>query len=546
MYALKPSRLGPIVALAFLVMAMAWGAMALSRQGGVVAAVWPMDALVVAFCVRWVRDGSERVAAIGLSGLAMVAANLLWGSPFWLALVLPVFNVVNISLAAWLLRRSGPPVESPKAFAAFVAGPVLAAPLLTAAGAAAVFAFAVPGSNPVNIFLRWTFATGLGMAIVGSFALTVGRAGAKRMDRNAWLRFVGGQTVVLAGVCAILLLTSRPPLFMLGPFLVLGAMSHRELGGITAIVLTTAAAVVATMLGVGPATVAGIASVNTTVLMQVLLASMVFTVLPVSALLQRLEVAAAELDERRVKAEALNAVKTRLLAYVSHEIRSPLSGVTTLAALMRDGQLGELNAEQREVLDQISATGAEVDALARDLTDSAAIQSGKASVHLEEVEVGQAIGLAVSLARFRTAQHAAVLEAPDQPVHALKVVADPLRLRQILVNLLVNGAKYGGRPPVVRITARRTEGGRVRFEVSDNGRGIAPDQRAVLFGAFERLGQENSALEGAGLGLALSREMASLQNGVMGVADAELGGMCFWLELPLGKAQPESAAAAAA
>jgi signal transduction histidine kinase len=341
----------------------------------------------------------------------------------------------------------------------------------------------------------------------------------------------------------VLTFFNPPALFLLAPLMVVGALSHRELGGVTAVVVMAVVSVGTTLAGQGPANVAALASVDRIMLMQVLLASMVFTVLPVSALLQRLDLYAAEIEERRARAEELNALKTRLLAYVSHEIRSPLSGVTSLAALMRDGQMGELTSAQREILDQISSTGAEVDALARDLTDSAAIQSGKASVQLHPVRVGEAIRAAVYLARFRAAQHEATLEAPELPAHDLEVVADPLRLRQILVNLMVNGAKYGGRPPVVRITAVETGRGSVRFEVCDNGRGIAPDRREALFGAFERLGQESSQVEGAGLGLALCREMASLQNGVMGVDDADTGGMRFWLELPLAEARIRSAAA---
>lgn len=543
MSSLKSSRVSVILAFAALMGVLAWLSMAVTRQMGGVAVIWPMDALAVAFCIRWGRIKAERVSIVALTGFAMMAANLVWGSPPWLALTLPLLNIVNMGVALAVARRIGPPIESPRAFLAFLAGPVLGGPIVSAALASAVFTFGVPGSDPAQVFIRWAFGVGLGMAIIGSFALTVGRSEARRTDRKGWLYFVGGQAVVLFGALCILLQNQAPALFMLAPFLVVGAMSHRVLGGITAVILTSVVAVAAALVGRGPATVAALVSVDKTLLIQVLLATMVFTVLPVSALLQRLERYAIELDERRAKAEELNALKTRMLAFVSHEIRSPLSGVTTLAGLMRDGQLGLLTEQQRDVLDQIAATGAEVDSLARDLTDSAAIQSGKASVLLEPVQVGEAIRSAVHLARFRTAQHGAVLETPTADVDTLEVLADPLRLRQILVNLVVNGAKYGGRPPVVRVTARQSAAGSIRFEVADNGGGIAPDQRTALFGAFERLGQERSEVEGTGLGLALSREMAQLQNGVMGVEDAALGGMCFWLDLPLVDSRPTSVAA---
>jgi signal transduction histidine kinase len=229
------------------------------------------------------------------------------------------------------------------------------------------------------------------------------------------------------------------------------------------------------------------------------------------------------------------------LAYVSHEIRSPLSGVTGLAQLMHDGGLGDLTPAQREILGRIATTGAEVDALASDLIDTAALQSGNARVAIEAVDVAEAARLAVEAVSFRIAQYGARIEIePPQP--GLAVAADPLRLRQILVNLLVNGAKYGGRPPRVKLSVAVCSPGRVRFLVEDNGRGVAPERRAALFNDFERLGAEKTDIAGSGLGLALSREIARLQDGVLGVEDAADGSR-FWLELPL---WPEHAGAAAA
>jgi signal transduction histidine kinase len=531
MTSLKLGRMGQIALMAAALALLSWGAMAVSRQKGV-AVLWPMDALAVAVCIRWAREFHERAIVVAAAGVSMMVGNVLWGSPLWLAVALPLFNTVEIAGSVWLVMRIGRPIDNPRAFAAYVAGPILAMPVITAAGASTLFYF-VPGGDPFDVFVHWAFATGLGMAIVGSFALTVGRRGSRPMRAPDWRRFVLAQILVLAG-CSYILMQTRPPaLFLLAPFLVLGAMSNREFGGVTSIILTAVVAVVATLAGRGPALIADLASVDRIMLMQVLLAGMVFTVLPISALLRRLDVYQAELEERRAKAEELNALKTRLLAYVSHEIRSPLSGVTSLAELLRDGHLGALTGPQREALDQITASGAEVDALARDLTDTAAIESGKASVRLERVRVGEAIAAAANIARFRTSQHAAVLETQQGEADEAHVMADPLRLRQILVNLMVNGAKYGGSPPLVRVVARPTAAGALRFEVSDNGAGIPPAQRAALFGAFERLGQEKSDVEGAGLGLALSREMARAQGGQMGVEDSDLGGMRFWLELPL-------------
>lgn len=528
---LPPARLAPIAIFAVVLGFVAWGSMALTRAADSVATVWPVNALAAAFLVRWAADRTERIATLFLSAAALAAAHLLWGAGPAVTLALVGLYVATVAASAWMLRRIGPPVARPRAFAAFIAGPVLAVPVVSAAVAALVFAVMVPQGDPLVVFARWSASSALGMAIVGAFALTVGREGGRATDRAGWLRYAGAQ--ILLAVACIVIIWAFPasPLFLMIPFLVLGAISHRELGGVTAVAVLAPTVVTGTLMGRGPASLAWVLGVDPILLMQIFLAAMVFAVLPISALLRKLERYEIELEERRARAEELNALKSRLLAYVGHEIRSPLSGVTSLAELMRDGVMGQLTSEQQETLAQIASTGAEVEALARDLTDAAAIEAGKASINLTSVHVGEAIRAAVNLAQFRTAQHRAEVRIISGSADALRVRADPLRLRQILVNLLVNGAKYGGRPPVVTIVALQVAG-RVRFEVADNGQGIAPDRRDDLFNPFERLGAEASTVEGAGLGLALSQEMARLQKGSLRIADSA-GGGCFWLELPL-------------
>lgn len=502
---------------------------ALTRRMELIAAVWPGDALTAAFLVRWARSREERIVTLALTVAASVAANLVGGSTPAMAVLMPALNLVNILVAVAVVRRFGGPVDGLRAFAAFIAGPVVLAPALTGAGAALSFIVIDHAQGPVHLGLRWFFATALGMAIVGPFALTV------RLPRSepswTWARFAAGQAVTAAGAAAVLFTQSTPPLFLISPFLIAGALSHRELGGVCAVAITALVAWAATLAGRGPALVAQLTGVDEAQLVQVLLVSMVFTVLPISALLRRLDGYARELDARRVRAEELSHVKTRLLAHVSHEIRSPLSGVTGLAELMRDGALGQVTEVQRGTLEEILSSGAEVDQLARDLTDAVAIQSGAAEMRLSAVDAAGAVAAAVNLARFRMSQHQAEIEVVSQPA-GLYVSADPLRLRQILVNLLVNAAKYGGRPPRVRVSVSETQRGTVCFEVADNGPGVPAERRPTLFRDFERLGAEKSDLEGWGLGLALSHQMARLQGGALCVGDSELGGALFWVELP--------------
>jgi signal transduction histidine kinase len=528
-----PPRLALLALFAAGLFGVAWASLMATRQIGGVASVWPVDALVVATLVRATRSGGERLAVQAVAGVAILAANLVWGAPPLLSILLVAINLAEIAAVTWLVRRVGRPVESPAALLAFIAGPVLLAPVCAAAAAALVFAVLVPDAEPMRVFVRWAYSEGLGMAIVGSLALTVRRRSPMVTTRRGWVQFGLAQALVLGAATVIMVYPPVPPLFLIYPFLLAGTLSHREFGGVTSVALVAAVVVATTLLGQGPAQVAAVAMTDRTQLMQVFLGSMVLAVLPVSALLRRLDATAAELDEKRAAAVALDAAKTKLLSYVSHEIRSPLSGVTALAQMMRDGALGELTAEQRDTMAQIAATGAQVDQLASDLTDVAALRAGKAPVRMGAVHVGEAIEAAVAVARFRGLPYGCEFQRMAGEADAAAAAADPQRLRQILVNLLVNGAKYGGRPPRVRISARLTGAGSVRFEVCDNGPGIPEERRAGLFQDFHRLGAEGSSIEGVGLGLALSNEIARLQQGALGVGDGELGGALFWLDLPL-------------
>jgi signal transduction histidine kinase len=527
-------RLRHLLPIAFpgLLLALAYGSIVLTRNNGPVAAMWPVNAAILAFLVRWARDRRERRFSLAMSFLVVVTANLIGGSTAPAAIGMAALNITEVAVVARLLRRDSNPVANLKGFAAFLLGPVLLAPMVSGAMAALMLAVLDPAVEVQKVFLRWTFAEALGMAIVGSFLLTVGRPFKRPPSRRELAIFGFAQLMMGAAAGFIFFVAPTPPLFMIFPFLAAAAISQPQIGGVTAVFITSVMAVGSSLMGHGTAAVAGLAGVDQLLILQVFLAGMAFAVLPVAAILQRLEMKAAELEAARRKAEALSGIKTRLLAHVSHEIRSPLAGVTTLAELLRDGALGELTPPQRETLDQIAASGAQVTDLARDLTDAAAIQTGKARVQVAEVGVADAIASAVKTAGFRAAQYGAVIEVAEGGAHALTVAADPLRLRQILVNLLLNGAKYGGRPPHVRIEAKLV-GGYARFEISDNGAGVSEARRTHLFRDFERLGAERTDLEGAGLGLAVSKQIAELQNGGLGVEDGDLGGACFWLQLPL-------------
>jgi signal transduction histidine kinase len=513
------------------ILALSWISLELFRVSEVIAAVWIANAVVLAFVLRWSDRAKDRLLALGVATAAMAVASLATGRGPGITAVFALSNAVEIAIGALALWRTPMPMIGPRPYILFVLGAVIAGPFVSGGLAALGMSLFGP-AHATSPMIRWVVADALGMLLVGPFALAVTRPSLARTNPSALAIAAATQLMLLAASVFIFMQPATPPLFMLFPFLVLAALAHRELGGVVAVLTVAIVAITCTMLGRGPAAVAALTHFDKLTVLQLLLASTVFTVLPVTALVRKLDLQALELERQRAEAEDLNAIKTKLLAHVSHEIRSPLSGVTSMAELMRDGMMGDLNDQQRETLGQMAQNGAEVEALARDLLDAATLQSGKASVHLTDVDVEDAVETAVTGARFRAKEYGGSVVVVGAYCGEMKVAADRLRLRQILMNLMINGLKYGGRPPLVQVAAYATERGTIRFEVSDNGEGLNAEKRESLFRSFNRLGAEKSDIEGAGLGLALSRELALLQHGRIGIDDSDLGGACFWLELP--------------
>jgi CheY-like chemotaxis protein len=154
------------------------------------------------------------------------------------------------------------------------------------------------------------------------------------------------------------------------------------------------------------------------------------------------------------------------------------------------------------------------------------------------------VGSALQMTRGLLDQHR--ISVVNKCAEEVVVLADTTRLRQILVNLLSNAAKYNREGGSVRIDCQPREADLMRVSVTDTGPGIAPEHLPNLFKPFERLGAETTAVEGAGIGLALSQKLAELMGTTLGVATSLGQGSTFWLDIPRAEAATVSAAAAEA
>lgn len=241
----------------------------------------------------------------------------------------------------------------------------------------------------------------------------------------------------------------------------------------------------------------------------------------------RVEERTAELKKARHAAERANQAKSDFLSRMSHELRTPLNAIMGFAQVL---QLDPLAEEQMDGVKHILRGGRHLLSLINEVLDVARIEAGALSLSPEAVDVADIVQHAVDLIRPLALQRDLTIEV--EPLPNVHVTADRQRLNQILLNLLSNAVKYNREHGTVRVSFR-TSGGRVRIIVADTGAGIPPEKIELLFRPFERLGAEQSGVEGTGLGLALAKGLAEVMKGSLTVESVIDEGSTFTVELPI-------------
>ncbi len=237
----------------------------------------------------------------------------------------------------------------------------------------------------------------------------------------------------------------------------------------------------------------------------------------------------------------VDRMKTEFISIASHQLRTPMSGVKGALSLLLEEVLGRLNPQQRDYLRRAYDANERLIALVNDLLNVSRLEQGQLQIRHEPLDLGH-LAAAVAAeyqARAQRYRQQLLMTPPPEPVIAL---GDPMRLREVLANLVDNAIKYtpeGGR---IALAVRR-EAEQARFEVCDTGVGIPADQLPHLFQKFTRIQNPLSAREfGSGLGLYFARSVVELHQGSIQVESQPGQGTCFRVLLPL--APPAAPAAA--
>jgi PAS domain S-box-containing protein len=248
---------------------------------------------------------------------------------------------------------------------------------------------------------------------------------------------------------------------------------------------------------------------------------------------------AGRYEVARDEALQANLAKTVFLSRMSHELRTPLNAILGFAQLLA---MDELTPDQSDAVAQIRGGGKHLLGLITEILDISRIESGRMSLSMESVSVLDAVDEALDLVRPLAAQAGVVVTVggsaggDDQ-----RVWADRQRVIQILLNLVGNAVKYNREHGSVDVTWEPADSGMVAIHVRDTGLGLTEAQIAHVFEPFDRLGAEQTAVEGTGIGLTLSLGLARVMNGRLEVTSVPGEGSVFSLLLPVSDLPPVDA-----
>lgn len=242
-----------------------------------------------------------------------------------------------------------------------------------------------------------------------------------------------------------------------------------------------------------------------------------------------------ELIRSKEMAEAAAKSKAIFLANMSHEIRTPMNGIVGMVDILKRSQL---TSEQREYLDIIEISGQNLLIIINDVLDFSKIEAGQITFERIRFNLADEVNEVVKILRYKAVQKNLDLSFHIEPDVPELLVGDPLRLKQVLINLCNNSIKFTNEGYVhVRVTLIEINTGNVRlnFEVQDTGIGISPENQSKLFKSFAQAETSTTRkFGGTGLGLAISKNLVELMNGNIGITSEEGKGAIFHFDAEFG------------
>lgn len=486
--------------------------------------VWPANAFGFIMLLRVSRsrlDDALMAAAILAAGLF---ANHLGGAPPVMSAGFSLLNLFDVFAGVLAIRILGlPRLSSVSAVARFTLAAAIGPSALSALAAWTLMRLAGDG-DAMLAGTQWFMANMLGVLIVFPFGLTVSWRQFAKLDLTH--RYLEAMTV-FAALTAVTIATFRlgwPIMFLVMCFCMAAGVRFRLLGAGASLILVAALAFAQVRHHPAAQSLAWLE------LLQFYLACISVVSVRSAMLMNERDLHIAIIERRHRRAMRASRFKSRLLAHVSHEVRSPLSAIIGFSSLLESGAMPANRAGEFAAI--IGHNGELLQRLHDDLLDMSQAEAGHLTLKPERVPVGTSLKTCINAIRLD-----ATLGGKDVVVEGvedtLALIADPLRLAQILNNLIANAYKYGDNHSPIRVRARALGDGFARIEVVNAGPGIPAAERQAVFLPFRRSAGVGREVPGAGLGLSIAKLLVEAQGGRIDFESVPGRQTRFWIDLPL-------------
>ena len=247
------------------------------------------------------------------------------------------------------------------------------------------------------------------------------------------------------------------------------------------------------------------------------------------------------LTTARDVAEHANTAKSQFLTRMSHELRTPLNAILGFAQLLEMTTAKHPDSAEYEYVENILTSGWHLLGLVEEVLDLSQIETNTTLIHKEDTDVLPFLKECIEIVRPMVDDHHLTLETEFCSTASCHLDVDPLRFKQVVLNLLTNAVKYNRRNGKIKITTECIANELLIISVHDEGEGLTEEQISSAFEAFQRFGADDNEIGGTGIGLNITRNLVELMGGEIGVKSVKGEGSCFWVEFPLnGKLHQES------